>query len=629
MSLSSWLFGPNSLFGKLFGGGKKPAPVVVVPVVVTPLFPVATVVFGQDHKVLVGATVELKGYGTQLTNGDGYAIWPTVKDLSCVFTVKAVGYADYSANVVLTGQGVTLMPGLSPQVASTAGPNTMALPALTPLTPPTPVWNKAQLMDMQGDLMVWCPALKLTYVNGVDAETGIKEVADNGGHARGIENGWVWSLWIQWYPAAKRQIFYDEVKRQGFTHVAIQVCEQRAGDTGYHGLRPISQADSDGYGTLMNTVHAELVANGIIPVVAGVAPGPAASGGAALANGFTASQVLVAMTDWDNTTWAAERIKLIGDTFPNALLYYERPGNKTQAQPDASPSGVDAAFAPTATNGGAWIRAMQMQYPNFVGVLYEVNNPDGLAVCAAEITLANGWWRDLQQVQFEIDTYWKFWENLDKGAADTFNVALKAHCSQLNGFMSGGATHTPLVSTPVSTNVGGSAVDQIDVTTITFVGGPNIGAWPMTAQITKLEIQATDVYVEFTKQDGPDSWPDGITPGWAGPLQFSLGICLNINSKWYASAPIEIWRGKRTGGGPIQSQAMMPNGIAGQINGNWFYNNTWTPMNAHQPKPGELIGFFVCAGDARNNFNPVQERSNIVTFPLPADGQTAAFTYTV
>jgi len=36
---------------------------------------------------------------------------------------------------------------------------------------------------------------------------------------------------------------------------------------------------------------------------------------------------------------------------------------------------------------------------------------------------------------------------------------------------------------------------------------------------------------------------------------------------------------------------------------------------------------FVCAGDARNNFNPVKERSNIVVVPLPADGEAAIFTW--
>jgi len=94
-------------------------------------------------------------------------------------------------------------------------------------------------------------------------------------------------------------------------------------------------------------------------------------------------------------------------------------------------------------------------------------------------------------------------------------------------------------------------------------------------------------------------------------------MCLRINDRWYASAPIETWFGNNVIGGPIQSP--------GQIPQNWFYDERWAPMTGYQPKAGESIGLFVCAGDARNNFNPIKERSNIVVVPLPADGHAAVF----
>jgi hypothetical protein len=182
--------------------------------------------------------------------------------------------------------------------------------------------------------------------------------------------------------------------------------------------------------------------------------------------------------------------------------------------------------------------------------------------------------------------------------------------------------HTPPAASEKKVPVG----DMIAPQEITFVGGPNIGAWPPAATITRLSIRLDGVEVDFTKRDGPDRWPDARTPGWSGDLQYSLGMCLRLGERWYASAPIETWYGNNVIGGPIQATNVEGSGI-GQIPKNWFYDRRWAPMNGYQPKAGEMIGLFVCAGDARNNFNPVQERSNIVLVPLPPEGQAATFSW--
>ena len=52
----------------------------------------------------------------------------------------------------------------------------------------------------------------------------------------------------------------------------------------------------------------------------------------------------------------------------------------------------------------------------------------------------------------------------------------------------------------------------------------------------------------------------------------------------------------------------------------------WGPMAGYQPANGERVGFFVSAGDARNNGHVVvKERSNVVMVPFPMNG--AVFTY--
>jgi hypothetical protein len=96
------------------------------------------------------------------------------------------------------------------------------------------------------------------------------------------------------------------------------VARAEIGD-GYHGLYPVEAEYAAGYGERLNRAHAALVANGFIPVAAGVAPE------APPAPGFDTMQVTVAMTDWDNSKQAACRIDAIARAFPLALLYYELP----------------------------------------------------------------------------------------------------------------------------------------------------------------------------------------------------------------------------------------------------------------------------------------------------------------
>lgn len=166
--------------------------------------------------------------------------------------------------------------------------------------------------------------------------------------------------------------------------------------------------------------------------------------------------------------------------------------------------------------------------------------------------------------------------------------------------------------------------DMIPINEITWVNGPNFAEFKLATKLTELKL-ADDCYVNFDKEDGPNRWPDSTTPDWEGPLQYSMGLVMKIDGKWYGCAPIELWYGKAGGGGPIQSQDI-GNG-KGQIEANWFYNSSWSPLNTHQPKAGEQLGFFVCAGDARNNYCPLKERSQIVTFRLPAEHEVKTFTY--
>jgi hypothetical protein len=179
---------------------------------------------------------------------------------------------------------------------------------------------------------------------------------------------------------------------------------------------------------------------------------------------------------------------------------------------------------------------------------------------------------------------------------------------------SGPAAPTPAPPT-------GPTGDAVPLSSMIIRDSPmTLGSWPITTLLRVVDIRADGIHVEFSKQSGPGRWPDWTPPGWDGPLQYTLGMALNIGGQWYASAPIEFWYGLDRSGGPPSQYAL-----------NWFYApGRWAPMTTHQPAVGETIGFFVCAGDCRGRVDghgsPVKERSNVVMVQMPTDAG-ARFTF--
>lgn len=142
---------------------------------------------------------------------------------------------------------------------------------------------------------------------------------------------------------------------------------------------------------------------------------------------------------------------------------------------------------------------------------------------------------------------------------------------------------------------------------------PDIATWPVSARITRLDLGPNGVRIDFTKRDGPGSWPDVPFGAPGDSLEYTLWIVLNINGAWYTSGCIQYWRGLDRNGGPPSQYAQ-----------NWYYDALrWAPMTGHQPAVGEMVGFFVAAGNHRNvrdaSESIVRERSNVVVVPFPSD----------
>ncbi len=150
----------------------------------------------------------------------------------------------------------------------------------------------------------------------------------------------------------------------------------------------------------------------------------------------------------------------------------------------------------------------------------------------------------------------------------------------------------------------------------------DLGFWPETAKITYVNLAPDGIQVDFDKRDSPDRWPD--EPFGSGSIEYTLGMCLNINSHWYCSAVVQFWYGRELTAG----------GRPDEVSYNWFYDPArWGPMTGYQPSRGETVGLFVGAGNLRGRTDPgyvtcprVCERSNVVLVPWSEDG-SGVFTF--
>ncbi len=179
------------------------------------------------------------------------------------------------------------------------------------------------------------------------------------------------------------------------------------------------------------------------------------------------------------------------------------------------------------------------------------------------------------------------------------------------------AFSTPAVPqpTPGPPPVDGVPPDAVDLQQAHVYNSPyDVALWPATSRLTRLSLMPSGAHVESTQQS---AWPDVWPPGWNGPLLYTLWIVVRINGQWYTSGCIEYWRGLYQNGGPVTEYGQ-----------NWYYDpGRWGAMAGYQPAPGEQVGFFITAGDARNNgVSIVHERSNVVLVPFPSSGG-GSFTY--
>ncbi|HWW88414.1 MAG TPA: hypothetical protein VNZ26_32690, partial [Vicinamibacterales bacterium] len=139
---------------------------------------------------------------------------------------------------------------------------------------------------------------------------------------------------------------------------------------------------------------------------------------------------------------------------------------------------------------------------------------------------------------------------------------------------------------------------------------PDLASWEQTATITSIQFANDAMEVDFDKRDGPRRWADSPFGRPGDSVEYTLGMCLNINGQWFCSAPIQFWYGRD----------LDASGHPEEVGRNWFYPPAWGPMSGYQPQWGEMVGFFTASGSLRHDTDgsgSIQhERSNVVLLPF-------------
>lgn len=174
------------------------------------------------------------------------------------------------------------------------------------------------------------------------------------------------------------------------------------------------------------------------------------------------------------------------------------------------------------------------------------------------------------------------------------------------------------------------AQDMIDLHAAVVTSGPaDVADWPVTVRLGALSLEPGAGWVLTPAPPGfPDSWEFRAFGNEAascaqssdGCLQYTVWPVAKVNGQWETCGVVQMWKGRPGTGGlglPTWHDDMP---------GNWTY--FCGDLSTYHPNPGDTMGFFVTAGNARRvgNVTSVRERSNVVTVTLPPN-DTGSWTF--
>jgi hypothetical protein len=157
------------------------------------------------------------------------------------------------------------------------------------------------------------------------------------------------------------------------------------------------------------------------------------------------------------------------------------------------------------------------------------------------------------------------------------------------------------------------AEDAIDLSQVVLTAGsPDVRRWPIGAILTRFGLSASvNATIEFTKRNGPGSWP--FVPGpEGGPIQYTLWVCCRIGGIWYGCGAILCISRAPDDNYVPTGPTLQP----GHLPSNWYYF-AGDPLARYQPQPGEQVAWFLTAGvQRRQDTHLVAERTQVMLAPF-------------
>jgi hypothetical protein len=168
--------------------------------------------------------------------------------------------------------------------------------------------------------------------------------------------------------------------------------------------------------------------------------------------------------------------------------------------------------------------------------------------------------------------------------------------------------------------------DAFDLAQATIVRSPqDIASWQKTLAITRVQEDPRGGFQLTFDKPVPESWKWPSNPAVPSDnFQFTVWAFARPPSvgSWIGAGFVQMWQGRSMTDGALPAMFTL-NGtpaVPGYVNWWGDIRKLWGDMSTYVPKPGDVIGLMVSAGNARlvDGVTSVRERSNVVTFALPA-----------
>jgi hypothetical protein len=213
--------------------------------------------------------------------------------------------------------------------------------------------------------------------------------------------------------------------------------------------------------------------------------------------------------------------------------------------------------------------------------------------------------------RFEVSTVSSFGSlaavaTVNEQAGTTTSTTINANLGNGNYFWRVQASDPSNAITTAFTAASPFTVQLFDIKkAVIWDNPPDFRDWAETSQVTYVQFTDDAILVDFDKRDGPDRWPD-VGFG-SGALEYTLGMCVNIQGTWNCSATVQFWYGRD----------LEASGLPSYIAANWWYDSRWGALQGYQPACGETVGIYAAAGNLRDSGNVIaKERTNIVLMPF-------------